>query len=149
MMRTWRPRSWPLLAVVATVFGCTPTQSTIGGYTTEELAKVAQEAWNDCEGRRGAANAPSNPFTTDGCSFWPDCTWQKCCVDHDKWYWCGGSAEDRAKADAALRDCVARESANMRNIIWVGVRLGGTPWLPLPWRWGYGWPWPRGYEEPK
>lgn len=142
-----RARSWLLLAVAAVLCGCTPTRSTIGGYTGEELAKVAREAREDCEGRRGAASVPPNPFTTDGCSLWPDCTWQKCCVDHDKWYWCGGSAEERRRADAVLRDCVARESARMGGLMWAGVRAGGVPWLPFPWRWGYGWPWPRGYEE--
>lgn len=148
MMRfTWRSGSWPLIVVVAALSGCTPTHSTIGGYTSEELAKVVQEARNECAARRGAAHVPPNPFTTDGCSLWPDCTWQECCVDHDKWYWCGGSAEDRKEADATLRNCVARESANTASLMWVGVRLGGAPWLPLPWRWGYGWPWPRGYDE--
>jgi hypothetical protein len=27
----------------------------------------------------------------------------------------------------------------------VGVFVGGTPFLPTPFRWGYGWPYPRGY----
>ena len=147
MIRVWRPSAWSAMVLVAVLSGCTPTRSTIGGYTSEELAKVAQEARNDCETRRGASNVPPNPFTTDGCSVCPDGTWQKCCVDHDKWYWCGGSAEDRKTADGELRACVARESENIGRVMWVGVRLGGVPWLPFPWRWGYGWPWPRGYEK--
>ena len=28
-----------------------------------------------------------------------------------------------------------------------GVRVGGTPYLPTPFRWGYGWPYPRFYKE--
>lgn len=35
----------------------------------------------------------------------------------------------------------------MASVFYSGVRMGGTPWLPTPWRWGYGWDdWPRGYE---
>jgi hypothetical protein len=136
-----------LLAIAAALGGCTPTRSTIGGYTDEELARVAQQAREDCEGRRGVADIPPYPFTTDGCSLWPDGAWQTCCVDHDTTYWCGGGAEARREADALLRDCVARESAGMAALIWAGVRAAGVPWLPVPWRWGYGWPWPRGYDE--
>lgn len=32
-------------------------------------------------------------------------------------------------------------------IMWIGVRIGGHPLLPAPWRWGYGWPWGRGYQR--
>jgi len=146
-----RLRGWGslILLVVTLLSACTPTRNTIGGYTPEQLAQVAQEARADCELRRGAGSVPPTPFTTDGCSVWPDCAWQKCCVDHDKWYWCGGSAADRRRADDLLSECVARESASMASTMWVGVHLGGAPWLPVPWRWGYGWPWPRGYEESK
>jgi len=28
-----------------------------------------------------------------------------------------------------------------------GVRVGGMPYLPTPYRWGYGWPYPRLYGE--
>jgi hypothetical protein len=35
----------------------------------------------------------------------------------------------------------------MSSLFYAAVRVGGTPWLPTPWRWGYGWDeWPRGYE---
>jgi hypothetical protein len=27
-----------------------------------------------------------------------------------------------------------------------GVRAGGTPYLPTPYRWGYGWRYLRGYK---
>jgi hypothetical protein len=27
-----------------------------------------------------------------------------------------------------------------------GVRAGGSPSLPTPYRWGYGWPFGRGYQ---
>jgi hypothetical protein len=34
------------------------------------------------------------------------------------------------------------------SLFYAGVRLGGAPWLPTPWRWGYGWEdWPHDYES--
>jgi len=27
-----------------------------------------------------------------------------------------------------------------------GVRVGGSPYYPTPYRWGYGWPYARGYK---
>lgn len=27
-----------------------------------------------------------------------------------------------------------------------GVRIGGAPWQPAPWRWGYGWDYYRAYD---
>ena len=149
MVRLRRLGSVFAIVLVALVAGCTPTKSTIGGYSREELTKVGDEARDDCQKRRGTSGIPPNPFTTDGCSLWPDGTWQKCCVDHDKWYWCGGSAEDRKTADRELRACVLREAGTMGHVMWVGVRTGGLPWLPFPWRWGYGWPWPHGYDKAK
>lgn len=36
----------------------------------------------------------------------------------------------------------------MGSIMYLGIRIGGSPWLPTPWRWGYGWDdWPRDYEK--
>lgn len=31
----------------------------------------------------------------------------------------------------------------MPRLMLAGVRVGGAPWWPTPFRWGYGWPWPR------
>ncbi|MES2603883.1 MAG: hypothetical protein V4603_03040 [Pseudomonadota bacterium] len=93
------------------------------------------------------------PFTSDGCSIFPDGTpfqqnlWLECCRDHDYAYWKGGTYDERLQADNALRNCVSRVgepeiAAMMLN----GVRIGGGPNLPTPFRWGYGWPWPRSYQ---
>ena len=52
------------------------------------------------------------PFTSDGCSAFPDGTpsqktlWLECCYEHDYAYWKGGTREERAEADQALRACV-------------------------------------------
>lgn len=91
---------------------------------------------------------PPHPFTTDGCSAWPDDGWVDCCVVHDVAYWCGGSAEDRARADELLESCVASVAPRMAPVMWLGVRMGGVPWMPTPWRWGYGWDYPSGYAPP-
>ena len=73
--------------------GCVPTINTIGGHDEAELRQWAEEAWGLCLQRTG--QDPSYPFTTDGCTLWPDGFWQSCCVEHDMAYWCGGSAEER------------------------------------------------------
>jgi hypothetical protein len=98
------------------------------------------------------ANAQISPFTTDGCSEFPDGTprhrqiWLDCCVAHDRAYWRGGTRDERMQADLALETCVAEvgEPA-IAKLMLAGVRVGGSPWWPTPYRWGYGWPWPRGY----
>lgn len=93
------------------------------------------------------------PFTSDGCSAFPDGTlqqqelWLSCCVDHDYAYWKGGSYEERAAADETLRQCVATVGEpQIALLMLAGVRVGGTPYLPTEFRWGYGWPYPRGYR---
>ena len=99
------------------------------------------------------ASADLDPFTTDGCSAFPDGTteqqqlWHNCCVVHDLAYWQGGSRLDRKEADQALEDCVANVGEPMiANLMLAGVTVGGTPYLPTRFRWGYGWPYLRGYK---
>jgi hypothetical protein len=100
-----------------------------------------------CAAQRGEDDLPPHPFTTDGCSAWPDASWKHCCVEHDVRYWCGGSAEDRERADDALRACVTRASGGfLGGAMEAGVRIGGAPWAPAPWRWGYGWDYYRAYD---
>ena len=94
------------------------------------------------------------PFTTDGCSVFPDGTvkqqslWVNCCIRHDLAYWKGGNNEDRQVADQALSSCVAEvgEPA-IAQIMLAGVRVGGSPYFPTWYRWGYGWSYPRGYQS--
>jgi hypothetical protein len=99
-----------------------------------------------------AAARPERPdyaFTSDGCSMWPDDGWVSCCVEHDLAYWCGGSADARVRADAALDACVQRDakrSRHLADLMYWGVRVGGVPWQPFPWRWGYGFAGIRGYD---
>ena len=94
-----------------------------------------------------------NPFTSDGCSVFPDGTitqkdlWLSCCTEHDIAYWKGGTYNERVKADEALKQCVADlgQSA-IAKVMSVGVKVGGSPYLPTGFRWGYGWNTQRGYK---
>lgn len=92
------------------------------------------------------------PFTSDGCSAFPDGTlaqrqlWLDCCTEHDRAYWKGGTYEERLDADRQLRACVARVGEpEVALLMLAGVRVGGTPYLPTAFRWGYGWSYPRFY----
>jgi len=102
-----------------------------------------------------ASASEITPFTSDGCSAFPDGTmeqqdlWLHCCTDHDFAYWKGGTYQDRLKADEELKACVAAVGeTDIAALMLAGVRVGGTPYLPTRFRWGYGWPYFRGYEEP-
>jgi hypothetical protein len=93
------------------------------------------------------------PFTTDGCSVFPDGTseqktlWLPCCTAHDYAYWRGGTSEERLVADQELQQCVAKlGKPQIAKLMFAGVRVGGSPYLPMPFRWGYGWPYPRFYK---
>ncbi len=92
------------------------------------------------------------PFISDGCSSFPDGTfeqnqlWLKCCRAHDFAYWKGGTYQQRIDADLALQECVAQiGKEEIALLMLAGVRVGGTPFLPTAFRWGYGWPYPRFY----
>ena len=92
------------------------------------------------------------PFSTDGCSLFPEGSgensdlWLSCCRAHDLSYWRGGTRAERKAADDALEQCVAAKGyPKVAALMSMGVFVGGTPFLPTPFRWGYGWPYPRGY----
>lgn len=92
-------------------------------------------------------------FTSDGCSSFPDGTldqqslWLDCCIRHDLAYWKGGSREERLAADQALERCVYQVGKpDIARLMLAGVRVGGSPYYPTPFRWGYGWPYARGYK---
>ena len=100
-----------------------------------------------------ASTGELQPFTTDGCSSFPDGTrdhedlWLQCCVAHDLAYWKGGTYGERKRADEELKDCVEQVGEpEIARLMLAGVRVGGTPYLPTSYRWGYGWPWPRSYR---
>ena len=93
------------------------------------------------------------PFTTDGCSEFPEGTyahrdlWHQCCTAHDLQYWAGGSYAERLQSDLELRACVRKTGEPViANLMLAGVRVGGSPWWPTSFRWGYGWPFTHGYN---
>lgn len=94
------------------------------------------------------------PFTSDGCSSFPNGTlaerslWLDCCVVHDKSYWQGGTEQQRLLADLTLKECVTSVGKpNIAKLMLSGVRVGGSPYWPTSYRWGYGWKFPRKYSE--
>ena len=139
----------------ASLAACAPKYHTAAQYRfdPEWARSVADEADRLCaeRGEQGAP-LPPRPFVTDGCSIFPDGVWQRCCVEHDMRYWCGGTREQRCEADKDLQQCVAHSPGRFVRVIApfmrAGVWIGGTPWLPTYWRWGYGYPWLRGYRSP-
>ena len=93
------------------------------------------------------------PFTSDGCSLSPDGTfeqkelWLSCCTAHGYSYWQGGTYEERLVADKELRQCVAKVGKpHVARLMLAGVRVGGSPYFPTPFRWGYGWSYSRWYK---
>ena len=93
------------------------------------------------------------PFTSDGCSIFPDGTieqkelWLSCCTAHDYAYWEGGTNNQRIMADEQLHQCVVNVGeANIATLMLSGVKVGGSPYFPTPFRWGYGWSYLRGYK---
>ncbi len=97
---------------------------------------------------------PIKEFTSDGCSLFPDGTpdnsekWYHCCYNHDIVYWHGGPEAERKESDRGLRDCVAKTGHPLiGKVMYMGVRLFGTPYSPAWFRWGFGWPYGHGYKE--
>lgn len=93
-------------------------------------------------------------FRSDGCSLFPDRSlileedWCDCCFEHDIAYWMGGTEEERLAADIALRECVLEKTGNaeLADLMYEGVRLGGSPYFYNWYRWGYGWNYDRKYQ---
>jgi hypothetical protein len=100
------------------------------------------------------AKAGIRPFYTDGCSLFPDGSfgdrrlWCECCFAHDIAYWRGGTQAERKRADEQLRECVLARTGDERlaDLMYDGVRIGGSPVFPNWYRWAYGWPYGRTYE---
>lgn len=99
--------------------------------------------------------AGMKPFISDKCSWFPDGNYGDCCVAHDKEYWLGGTSSERKAADLRLKQCVRERNGGWKGkllskAMYLGVRIGGAHWLPLPFRWGFGNNWPRkAPEKPK
>ena len=136
----------PLLGLLCAA--CTPMHSLIKPpyeidgvpHTNQQVQMIATQR---CQATAPSMAVPPQPFTTDGCSLWPNGAWRACCIEHDVRYWCGGPNWQRRKADYLLRECVRQHSSALNaDLMYIGVRFGGARLLPFPWRWGYGYLWP-------
>ena len=100
-----------------------------------------------------AADKELEPFSSDGCSLFPDASlmgsedWCSCCFEHDIAYWKGGTADERLVADHQLRTCVLEKTGDgvLAEAMYHGVRFGGSPHFYNWYRWGYGWSYDRRY----
>jgi hypothetical protein len=135
-----------ILACVAVGAGCAPTYHTPPAYRYDRprAAALEIEAAAECRAAVGPAHVPKRTFVTDGCTLWPDTSWtgiswQACCIKHDMAYWCGGSSEQRRKADQALAQCVDDAyAAWLGPLMSTGTRAFAGRLIPAHWRWGYG-----------
>lgn len=106
-------------------------------------------------GAAGCAGAYQlEDFSSDGCSLFPDQSlilkkdWRECCLRHDMAYWQGGTKEERKRADEEFRECIVEKTGSeaLADLMYTGVRTGGSPYFPTWYRWGYGWNYSRGYK---
>ncbi len=115
---------------------------------------------DDVRVTKGASRYPEEPpVKYDGCSggmsfFWKKLTgkpppWEGCCDAHDQPYAKGGTRSDRLEADSKLRKCVSDNGHPIwAFLMYYGVRMGGSPRFPFPWRWGFNKPYYTPYEDP-
>ena len=65
--------------------------------------------------------------------------WEACCDANDRLYVKGGTHLERREADISLYECVRKNGHPFwAALMWVGVRFGGAPFWPTPYRWGFG-----------
>lgn len=77
---------------------------------------------------------------------WPDGNYGKCCVEHDRAYFEGGTKACRLKADIDLFICVAQKQPINAAVMFIGVRLFGAPFWPISWRWNHGRPYKKSWR---
>lgn len=81
-------------------------------------------------------------FVSDGCTAFPDGNYRECCEAHDLDYFKGGSFSERRASDKRLYRCVKAKGGWKNKVrapmMYLGVRVFGTGWLPTPFRWGFG-----------
>lgn len=90
---------------------------------------------------------PVKPFVTDYCTLYVEGTraqpnlWRHCCVEHDLYFWAGGSLEDKKATDLRLKSCVEKTGATTQAaLIYAGVVIGGrSPIRIKSKQWGNTW----------
>jgi hypothetical protein len=86
-----------------------------------------------------AAPPKLKPFQTDQCTFFISGVWDKCCEEHDLFYWIGGTKEQQTEVDKMFLSCLKSETNPLvANLMYLGVRLGH--YSPIKhktsWSWG-------------
>ncbi len=87
------------------------------------------------------------PFATDYCTLYVEGTheqpnlWRHCCVEHDLYFWAGGSLDDKKATDLRLKECVKKTGANIQAVlIYTAVVIGGhSPVHIKAKQWGNTW----------
>ena len=94
-----------------------------------------------------AENEVLKPFLTDYCTAYAEGTrekpelWKHCCVEHDLYFWSGGSKADRDATDLRLKSCVeATGAVAQARLIYMAVSIGGkSPIRFKTKQWGHAW----------
>ena len=95
------------------------------------------------------------PFKTDYCTGFSEGTsaqpqlWKHCCVEHDLYFWAGGCAPARKRADLRLYDCVKSTGAvKTAWLMYAGIRLGSFSPIKIDSeKWGNAWKDGHGIKE--
>ena len=113
---------------------------------------------------------PFIPTNSDGCTAlsWPYnkltgklLPFRDCCIVHDEAYWYGGTKQQRKDGDLLLMTSVQAKGDVgisktlyfvLSRLMYVAVRIGGSPKTGLPWRWQFSSPFTTrtifgGYEK--
>lgn len=87
------------------------------------------------------------PFLTDYCTGYPEgprdrpTLWQHCCLEHDLYFWAGGTLDDRKASDLLLRECIEEtgEDFQAKLIYWAVTAGSYSPVKFAKKKWNYGW----------
>lgn len=78
------------------------------------------------------ASTPLKKFHTDYCTAYVEGTrerpgiWKHCCLEHDLYFWAGGSYDDRKESDLRLGRCVNATGEHAQaKLMYAAVALGG------------------------
>ena len=116
-------------------------------YSVDEVIAFCFNSGRDKLGRHIRDHRPLRPFVYDGASGFPDTVGDintdPATLWHDIAYWSGLPEDRRARCVAdhqlaidAIELCGA--SAELASVLYHGPRVGGSEYLPTPWRWGFG-----------
>jgi len=96
-----------------------------------------------------------NYFDSDFCTGYLEGTrqnpglWKHCCLEHDLYFWAGGSKKDRSMSDKRLKACVVSTGQKFHaQLIFLGVHLGSlSPFKIRSKQWGNGWTDRQAYKK--